>query len=339
MTTRRWAGLLGTTFLLLSMAAGAGEQDKRKESVTLNIERQPLGIALNTFAQQSGLQVVFFSEISGGILSPRLNGSYTPKDALEKMLANTQLSYEFINPRTVAIRAVKQENAPVTTGSLSSVKQDIMLAQVETRSRSTAANTEVAAGTAQASGEEDVQGVPEILVKGKKSLNTDIKRTEDAPQPYVVFEREEILRSQASNIEDFLRTRLPMNTSSASPGQTPGQAITRSVIDLRGLGENQTLILVDGRRMPGVTQGAGIPTQPDINGIPLAAIERIEVLPSTAGGIYGGSATGGVVNVILRRDFRGVEAAPRTRIPSTAIPATRAWMRQPVSVWRVGARR
>src|SRR5262249_39163857 len=131
--------------------------------------------------------------------------------------------------------------------------------------------------------------------------------TKDAPQPYVVFDRREIQRSQATNLEDFLRTRLPMNAAATSAAQVTGQSITRSSIDLRGLGENQTLILVDGRRMPAVAQAAGSVSQPDINGIPLAAIERIEVLPSTAGGIYGGSATGGVVNIILRRDFRGVE--------------------------------
>jgi len=79
-----------------------------------------------------------------------------------------------------------------------------------------------------------------------------------------------------------------------------------SSINLRGLGENQTLILVDGRRLPprpGVVSGFG---QPDINGIPLAMIERIEVLPSTSSGIYGGGATGGMINIITRKDFSGV---------------------------------
>src|SRR5262249_7321019 len=108
------------------------------------------------------------------------------------------------------------------------------------------------------------------------------------------------------NIEDFLRTRLPMNTTAGSLAQIPGSPLTLSNINLRGLGPNQTLVLVDGRRMPGIAS-AGTPSQPDINGIPLAAIERIEVLPATAGGIYGGSATGGVINIILRRHPRGLD--------------------------------
>src|SRR5262249_29226323 len=92
-----------------------------------------------------------------------------------------------------------------------------------------------------------------------------------------------------------------------SSAQSTGGSDTRSTINLRGLGLNQTLILIDGRRMPGVAT-LGQPSQPDINGIPLAMIERIEVLASTAGGIYGGRATVGVINVVLRRDFQGLEA-------------------------------
>src|SRR6185436_13393963 len=64
-------------------------------------------------------------------------------------------------------------------------------------------------------------------------------------------------------------------------------------------------ILVDGHRVAEGQQGS--PMQPDINGIPLMAIERIEVLPTTASGIYGGGATGGVVNIVLRRDYHGTD--------------------------------
>src|SRR5262249_35178148 len=126
------------------------------------------------------------------------------------------------------------------------------------------------------------------------------------PQPYVVFAAEQIQQSQATTLNDFFKTRLPMNALQESQGQVNvDSGGSRSVINLRGLGENQTLVLVDGRRMPNFNndnQGFG---QGDLNGIPLAAIERIEVLPSTASGIYGGGATGGVVNVITRKNYSG----------------------------------
>jgi iron complex outermembrane receptor protein len=147
--------------------------------------------------------------------------------------------------------------------------------------------------------------IPEVLVIGSRVLNTDIPRTEDDAQPYVVFDRETILRSGVSNVEEFLRERLTMNTQ-GSIGNQSGNSGNVSRINLRGLGLNQTLILVDGHRTTS-TISAGTPDQPDINGIPIAAVERIEVLPTTASGIYGGAATGGVVNIVLRRDFVGTE--------------------------------
>src|SRR3546814_16626815 len=88
--------------------------------------------------------------------------------------------------------------------------------------------------------------------------------------------------------------RVSSNTYTTSPSQSGEILGDRSGINLRGLGETQTLILVAGRRLSGVSAGFR-PGQPNLNGIPLAAVERIEVLPTTSSAIYGGSATGGVI--------------------------------------------
>src|SRR6201999_2013782 len=81
----------------------------------------------------------------------------------------------------------------------------------------------------------------------------------------------------------------------------------RSMFDIRGLGADNTLVLVDGRRMPGTPiPGSGF-EQSDINAIPLHAIERIEILTGAAGGIHGFGALGGVVNVVLDRESRGLD--------------------------------
>jgi outer membrane receptor protein involved in Fe transport len=98
-----------------------------------------------------------------------------------------------------------------------------------------------------------------------------------------------------------------MNTQQAVNNQVSGNgASNESQINLRGLGLTQTLILIDGRRAPRINDGAEF-QQADINGIPLSSIERIEVLPSTAGAIYGGGAVGGVINIIRRRDYTGLD--------------------------------
>ena len=77
---------------------------------------------------------------------------------------------------------------------------------------------------------------------------------------------------------------------------------------MRGLGPGSTLVLINGRRVApfGFTGGA---TFVDINQIPVGAIDRIEVLLDGASAIYGSDAVAGVVNVIMRRGYRGIEVA------------------------------
>ncbi|MES3100580.1 TonB-dependent receptor plug domain-containing protein [Sphingomonas faeni] len=151
--------------------------------------------------------------------------------------------------------------------------------------------------------------MPDILVIGKRTQNTDIERKENDVQPYKVWTSGDVAKAHSTSIDDFLRSKVTSNTQAGSALQS-ATGDTRSEVNLRGLGATQTLMLVDGRRLPSLPSTAlaniGI-EQSDINAIPLSAIERIEVLDSTAGGIYGPGATGGVVNIILKRDYRGVE--------------------------------
>ena len=76
----------------------------------------------------------------------------------------------------------------------------------------------------------------------------DIKRSRDDAQPHVIFDRDTILSSGAANLEDFLKQRLTMETTALSESQTDSLLGTRSTINLRGLGTDETLILVDGHR-------------------------------------------------------------------------------------------
>jgi len=144
--------------------------------------------------------------------------------------------------------------------------------------------------------------------------NMDLPRSENDVQPYTIIGRERIERSGATTIEDLLRQQLTMSTGFASSdGNAGGFSGSSSQISLRGMGASQTLVLVNGRRVAGVgrrgtSEGSD---QADLNGIPLAAIERIEVLPASASAIYGSGALGGVINVVLRRDYSGHELNAR----------------------------
>jgi outer membrane receptor protein involved in Fe transport len=148
--------------------------------------------------------------------------------------------------------------------------------------------------------------VPEILVVGQRTQNADIRRFENDVQPYTVVTKAEILGAHRDDVDQYFTSRITANTQVVPTGLSQS-ADTGSAIDLRGLGSENTLVLIDGRRMPRLPiSGTGF-RQVDLNAIPLHAIKRIEVLTGTAGGIYGFGALGGVVNVVLDRDSRGLE--------------------------------
>ena len=151
--------------------------------------------------------------------------------------------------------------------------------------------------------------IPDILVTGRRTQNADIRRTQNDIQPYRVATRTDIERAHRDNVDQYMRSRVPANADFAPPAQNTflENGSVRSQIDLRGLGPLRTLVLVDGRRMPSLPTGSSDYFQPDINGIPLTAVDRIETLTGTAGGIYGPGAIGGVVNIVLRRDYRGAD--------------------------------
>ena len=94
--------------------------------------------------------------------------------------------------------------------------------------------------------------IPEILVVGRRTQNADIRRTENDIQPYQVASARDIVSSHADNVDQFLRARLPSDAGLAGPAQNPNVsfASNRSEANLHGLGTDQTLILVDGMRMP-----------------------------------------------------------------------------------------
>jgi iron complex outermembrane recepter protein len=297
--------------LALAAAAATAEEPAQKQ-IKLAIQSQTLRDALNEWAQQTGFQLIFAtSEETTRVMSPSITGTLSAEAALSRLLAGTRLTYEWIGERSVAIR---ERVAPTSSSAgkhTDAEEPRIRLAQLDGKlpaQGSVAAATEVMPDESDKPEQVNVRGIPEVLVVGSRLLNMDVRRTRDDIQPYVVFDQDVIKASGASNLQDFLKQRLTMNATTGSPAQGASGTGNSSEINLRGLGSNQTLVLVDGRRTAGAYLGGSLALQPDLAGIPLAAVERIEILPTTASGIYGGGATGGVVNVILRRDYSGLEA-------------------------------
>lgn len=154
-------------------------------------------------------------------------------------------------------------------------------------------------------------GLEEVIVTGSR-----IRRAvSDAPSPLSVMNRLEIDLTGLENVADVLRGTNFNSFGSfrERSGSSFGQV---ALVSLRGLGSDRTAVLVNGRRVPGnpFTGTAAV----DLNAIPLAAIDRVEVLTDSASAVYGADAIGGVVNVILRDDYDGAELEIGFESPSRA---------------------
>jgi iron complex outermembrane recepter protein len=145
-----------------------------------------------------------------------------------------------------------------------------------------------------------------IVVTGSRITRPDL----EVASPVNVLTSEDIAREQVNSAEELLRD-IPGVRPSIGPGVNNGTDGSSSV-NLRGLGDNRTLVLLDGRRIVPF----GLDGITDLNTIPIALIERVDVVTGGASSVYGADAVAGVVNFITKRDFAGFEASAGYRLTS-----------------------
>ncbi len=142
---------------------------------------------------------------------------------------------------------------------------------------------------------------------------SSIKRIEgETALPVQILTREDIQRTGAANVEQLMQTIAANSSSGAIIASSASGATTLSLsgISLRGLTSIRTLVLINGRRVSPYGYGfTNDSVSVDVNSIPFAAIDRVEILKDGASAIYGSDAIAGVVNFILRKDFRGLEVS------------------------------
>ncbi|WP_256260964.1 TonB-dependent siderophore receptor [Shewanella sp. NIFS-20-20] len=144
--------------------------------------------------------------------------------------------------------------------------------------------------------------VERIEVTGSRIQRTDM----ETATPVTIFSAEDIDKTGFSTVSEFLRTTAASGGFNES--STLSQAAGASSVGLRGFSPDYTLILLNGRRLPKNSAG-GIFT--DVNQLPIAAVARIEVLPDGASAIYGSDAVAGVINIITKTDFDGLDFSAR----------------------------
>ena len=151
-------------------------------------------------------------------------------------------------------------------------------------------------------------GAQDVVVTGSRIQRPDF----EAPNPIVSLDAAKLRESGNTNVTNFLQ-RVPALTNSVDGTRSAGNSQTEAslggaglnLLDLRGLGTNRTLVLVNGRRhVASQFDTAAV----DINVIPTDLIERVDVLTGAASAVYGADGVSGVVNFVLRRDFDGIAA-------------------------------
>lgn len=139
----------------------------------------------------------------------------------------------------------------------------------------------------------------EVIVTGSRIAKNEFT----AAGAISTFNSEDIVNQGVTSVDEFLKD-IPAFTGFQNGTSTNNGNDGAKNVDMRGIGFNRTLVLINGRRMVG---GTGADGAVDLNTIPLGMIKRVEVLKDGASTIYGSDALAGVVNVILRDDFEGFE--------------------------------
>jgi outer membrane receptor protein involved in Fe transport len=258
--------------LILAVAGQTPAMAADTQQISIALPSMPLGDALREVARLSGRNLVVDDRLVAGKIAPAVAGRVSPEEAVQRLLAGSRLSSRTIEGTLVI-------SGPPPRVALSGPHANPPAAEI------------VVTGT-------HLRGAPPT-------------------SPVITITRRQIDEAAPASTEELMR-HLPQNLSAGTAQENfgvtgTGQDITDhgAGVNLRGLGQRATLVLVDGHRVAPSGSGSFV----DVSLLPVSAIERVEVLTDGASAIYGSDAVGGVVNFILRDDFRGIE--PMLQIGTT----------------------
>jgi iron complex outermembrane recepter protein len=264
-----------------------------------NIPAQSLDTALLAFSDQAKVQVLMWSDVRTNPHSQGATGDRSAASALAAILESTGLSFQQIDAETVAIVKSDKSNKAVTEYDTQGAAPKQRLAQADNQ---TVAAVPVEGGGGQAAAN-DADEAATVTVTGTRIVRNGYS----TPTPVTVVGTEQIQDSGKPNIADVLN-EMPAFQGSLTPassGVSNQGTAGGNNLNLRNLGANRTLVLFDGRRYPPEFATNVV----DINLIPDALVERVDVVTGGASAVYGSDALAGVVNFVLNTNFTGLKAS------------------------------
>ena len=271
--------------------------DFDKSVYSINVPAMNAADALNELAFQTGAVLLFPYKEAKTQQANAVVGNYTLKQAITILLKNSGLVSSLTRDGAIRIsvarnpRQIKSEGTnDMTSKKNIANRRGIFGALIAVFS--------VSAGAQEASDDEkQFAPMEEVVITGSRITKTNLTST----SPVTVVGNEDVHTRGITRVEDLINT-LPQALSAQSSSSGIGRST--ATVNLRGLGADRTLVLVDGKRLP-----FGSPTSvaADLNQVPTQLVERVEVLTGGASAVYGADAIAGVVNFVMKRDFEGVE--------------------------------
>ena len=242
------------------------------QTTAIDIPAGNLVTALDSLARQTGAQFVYNADQLAGLRTRGAHGNLTAPAALDDLLTGT--GYHARRDASGAMVIVKNPASPAAPPA----------SPPTSRTDATP------------------QTLQEVVVTGSRIPRSQV----EGPAPVVTITAQDIARRGFATVPDLM-TSLTQNLGALDNNQyTDGFSPGAQAVDLRGLGPNHTLVLVNGRRIADYPQSYGGNSNfTDISNIPTALIERVEILSGSASAVYGSDAISGVINFILKKKADG----------------------------------
>jgi len=289
-----WAGV-SVAFVWSVLAAQA------LAMIHFDIPAQPLADALRAVGSQTNTNILFDPPLVAGRSAPALKADLTTGQALAVLLTGTGLHYEFVNARTIVLtadgsRPHTSSAAPPAGAPPEPPPAEVSRPPIRPGQAGPVGNAEQSPPPPQ---QAPAEPVAEVTVTGSRIARPDFV----SQYPIVSSSAAELQSSARVNLEGALE-QMPQFLNGQGENYNAGAVGGggRATLNLRGLGQQRTLVLLDGRRLP-PTDGTGVA---DLNDVPFGIVDNVQVISGGASAAYGSDAMAGVVNIITR-NVDGIE--------------------------------
>ena len=263
------------------------------QAADIALPAQPLANSLTDLSQRTGENILFRPEIVMGVRAPALKGRMTPQEAVEKLIQGTGLHAGSDGRGGLLIQKESlREAVPDTSANVRAENRYVQVAQAGPQG-----NTSISRTKTRRLSRLGCLSASRITIAGYTQ-----------PTPVTVVGAAQLENDAYANIQDAVRELPQVYSPPSSFGTSNGTAVAGNagvnLVNLRNLGITRTLVLFDSQRVVASNLTGGV----DINTLPSAVIQRVDIVTGGASAAWGSDAVAGVVNFVLNKNFDGFKA-------------------------------